>query len=212
MDASEQERRESLQAKKHDVVRREIWNAAIDLFHEQGFDEVTVEQIASRAGVSYRTFFRYFSSKDDVMASTTKSYGEALIKAIAAEGREISQLDAARAAIKKVLLPDLRGTERVMQIAERSRAARMAQFLEVPILEREIATAFARRERDEGHAGIEHHVLASLALSATGISAENWILQQHRPIAEIVDEVFGAIVAVCGDRENQPQPRKTART
>ena len=201
MDAIGSERRETLQAKKQDVVRREIWNAAIELFHEQGFDEVTVEQIASHAGVSYRTFFRYFSSKDDVMASTTKSYGTALVQAIAAEGPAVSRLDVAKSAIKKVLVPDPLVTERVLKIAERSRAARVAQFLEVPILEREIAAAFARREGDEAKAGMDERVLASLALSATGISAETWVAQQHRPIDEIIDEVFGAITAVCVDEK-----------
>lgn len=42
----------------------EIHEAALSLFEEQGLHATTVQQIADRAGVSHRTFFRYFASKE----------------------------------------------------------------------------------------------------------------------------------------------------
>ncbi|MGM1030347.1 MAG: TetR family transcriptional regulator [Actinomycetota bacterium] len=42
----------------------EIHEAALSLFEQQGLRATTVQQIADRAGVSHRTFFRYFSSKE----------------------------------------------------------------------------------------------------------------------------------------------------
>jgi len=44
-------------------TRRTLAEHALRLFHEQGFDETTVEEIASAAGVSPRTFFLHFSTK-----------------------------------------------------------------------------------------------------------------------------------------------------
>ena len=72
----------SLRLKKQQFVRSEIWNAAVDLFAEHGYDRTTVDDIANAAGVSRRTFFRYFASKDDVMVQATDTYGDLLVEAV----------------------------------------------------------------------------------------------------------------------------------
>ena len=103
MDALESPRREGLQARKQDFVRQEIWNAAIDLFYSEGFDGVTVEQIALHAGVSRRTFFRYFASKEDVLASSVNSYVDALVEIIAYDRSDSAGLEVAKRAIPRAL-------------------------------------------------------------------------------------------------------------
>jgi len=55
--------------------------AAVDLFHEQGYDETTVAQIAERAGVTKSTFFRHFPDKREVLVA-----GQAVMSALLAEG------------------------------------------------------------------------------------------------------------------------------
>lgn len=55
--------------------------AAVDLFHEQGYDETTVTQIAERAGVTKSTFFRHFPDKRELLVA-----GQAAMSALLAEG------------------------------------------------------------------------------------------------------------------------------
>ena len=55
---------QDLRARRRQDTYREIHEAALDLFEAQGVRETTVQQIADRAGVSHRTFFRYFTSKE----------------------------------------------------------------------------------------------------------------------------------------------------
>jgi Transcriptional regulator len=65
----------SLQERKQEFARNAIWDSAIDLFFEKGFDETTVDEIAVRAGTSRRSFFRHFESKSDLMAQPVVEWG-----------------------------------------------------------------------------------------------------------------------------------------
>ena len=47
--------------------RRDVARVALELFNRNGYDETTVDQIASAVGISRRTFFRYYESKPDVV-------------------------------------------------------------------------------------------------------------------------------------------------
>lgn len=58
------------------------------LYDEQGFDATTVDQVARRAGISQRTFFRYFPTKEDVVLDTDAALGEDLVAALRARPRD----------------------------------------------------------------------------------------------------------------------------
>ena len=64
-------------------ARERLVLAAVDLFHEQGYDETTVAQIADRAGVTRSTFFRHFPDKRELLVA-----GQAVMSALLAEGIE----------------------------------------------------------------------------------------------------------------------------
>jgi AcrR family transcriptional regulator len=60
----------------------EIATAAIELIAERGFDEVTIDDIARHAGISARTFFRYFPSKDDIVTREQERVQQRLVRAL----------------------------------------------------------------------------------------------------------------------------------
>jgi AcrR family transcriptional regulator len=57
----------SLRARKAARTREAIVAAAVTLFDEQGYDRTSVAQIAARADIGERTFFRYFADKEEVL-------------------------------------------------------------------------------------------------------------------------------------------------
>lgn len=72
----------SLRDRTRRLVQTELTSVAQDLFLERGYDETTVGQIAEAAGMSKRTFFRYFASKDDLVIGKYDLFGDRLADAL----------------------------------------------------------------------------------------------------------------------------------
>lgn len=68
----------SLAQRKRQLVSDELTEAALQLLATKGFDVVTVDEIVATAGVSKRTFFRYFASKEDVVVQFLADMGDGM--------------------------------------------------------------------------------------------------------------------------------------
>lgn len=63
-------------------ARGRLGQAAMELYSERGYEQATVAEIADRAGLTARTFFRYFADKREVIFAGSDSLGEQLIAAL----------------------------------------------------------------------------------------------------------------------------------
>src|SRR2546430_11285144 len=75
--------RPPLSERRRTHTRREIAESAVTLFARDGYDNVSVEDIAEEAGLSLRTFYRYFSAKDEVLSPIFTQATEDLLDHIA---------------------------------------------------------------------------------------------------------------------------------
>ncbi|WP_323097317.1 TetR family transcriptional regulator [Intrasporangium sp. YIM S08009] len=116
-----------LRERKKRETRRAINLAALELVEEKGFAAVTTEEIATRAGVSARTFFNYFPSKEAAVIGTTaeelESYAEQLEEVTDGE----TPLDSLRRILAGMLAPasvdrELRAKRRRILLGEPSLA------------------------------------------------------------------------------------------
>lgn len=78
---------------------RELELISLRMFTEDGFDDTTVERIAAAAGVSKRTFFRYFDSKADVLWHAFDGEVRALRAALRAIPADVPMMEAIRQAV-----------------------------------------------------------------------------------------------------------------
>lgn len=75
---------EPLAQRRRRLVRDELREIAVNLFADNGFDAVTVGDIAGAAGMSERTFFRYFASKDEVVLDYERAVHQRLVDTLSA--------------------------------------------------------------------------------------------------------------------------------
>jgi AcrR family transcriptional regulator len=95
-----------LNEKRSELMSGELEAVALQLFAARGFNVVTVQDIASEAKISVRTFYRYFPAKEDVMQVRINRRAEALRAALSATSPDHSPLHAVRVALIEVTAAD----------------------------------------------------------------------------------------------------------
>lgn len=184
----------TLQERKQQLVRQAIWDAATDLFAEKGYDETTVDDIALHAGVSRRSFFRYFSSKNDLMAQGIDTYADHLAEAIHAcdphcQPGELFRQTILRVASVCALQPRIR---KVMQIVTKYPAARIAQEARASDLHARVEAAFARRVR-KSEKTLSPGVAAGLTISVLSVIFRVWFEQGEGDITATAEQVLATL-------------------
>ena len=82
-------------------ARARLEKAALALYREHGFAQTTVAEIAERAGLTERTFFRYFADKREVLFSGAEVMQQRLVGALDDAPRSLAPIDAVGSAISR---------------------------------------------------------------------------------------------------------------
>jgi AcrR family transcriptional regulator len=130
--------------------------AAIELFKERGHDSVTISDIAARAGLTRRSFFRHFSDKREVLFAGSGSMSAGIEAAMARHSPDVSPRDAALATLTEMghfLLGDPRAqavrqaiidSSAELQERERTKLASIATSIANGLVQRGVSPAGAR--------------------------------------------------------------------
>ncbi|MEU7032782.1 TetR family transcriptional regulator [Streptomyces sp. NPDC046237] len=88
-----------LRERKKQRTRNALLRVALELFTTQGYEQTTVDEIADAVEVSQRTFFRYFTSKEEVAFAVQRMVEERFVQALVERPAQEGPLDAMRNAV-----------------------------------------------------------------------------------------------------------------
>ena len=186
-------------------VRLRLQRAALELYAERGFDRTTAADIAARADVTERTYFRHFPDKREVLFDGEAAMQQALADAVSNAPPGLAPLPALLAAFLSVV-PMFERDRAVKELRHRiiSSAPELQEreLMKLAHLTDALTEALEQRGAPPG--------LASLAAACgTAVLTRarlQWLAGSHRDYAALLTDAFaelGSLVPVRGD-ESQP--------
>jgi AcrR family transcriptional regulator len=179
------------------AVRAEIAAKAMDLFLEQGFDETTVNQVAAAVGMSSRSVFRYFDSKEEMVIGELVELGHEVAAALERRPDDEDPWIALRHALQ-VCVDSLEGQE-----VGRRRATMLASTpsLRTAMLDKQMRWQEALVPHIEKRLpvtgelrALQARALVSTALACLDVAATAWTEPPgDRSLRDLVDVAFAAI-------------------
>lgn len=188
---------EGLRERKKAETRQALVSAALHLADTLGPDRVTVEAIAEAAGVSPRTFFNYFTSKEDAIVGITPAHSSELLADLIARPEGESPLEALQATARSAAARLEAGADDWMRrralfhrhptLAGRH-AARLAE------VERGMVEEIARRTALDPDRDPYPALVVAAALGAIRVAIGAWTSRARPgPLAEQLDEAFALL-------------------
>jgi AcrR family transcriptional regulator len=186
-----------LRERKKLATRLALHEAALRLVAERGLEHVSVDDIAERADVSPRTFFNYFSSKDDAVLGLDPTAAQRQVDAFLARPVGESALEALRAVAR----------EQAAEMAEETELwpLRLRVIEAQPVLVGRLAAVFGESERALGEAVAARtgtrfgaHVYPTLLAGVAGVamrtSLHRWLATDFAAsLPDLLDEAWDAL-------------------
>jgi len=188
-----------LPQRKRQLVRQEIARAAWLLFAERGYEDTTVAEIARAAGISRRSFFRYFSSKEDVVVGTSDALAEDVLAAFARRPAAEPPLVAIERALRPAIetrLADAAESRAIIRLLRESRTLRRALLERHARLEERLALLIAVRTGADMRRDPTPALLAFLARALMDTAFNVWYDQRPRNVGAMLEDLFRRLRSV----------------
>ncbi|WP_123026820.1 TetR family transcriptional regulator [Mycolicibacterium stellerae] len=177
-------------------ARGRLEEAALDLYTERGFDETTVAEIAERAGLTERTFFRHFADKREVLFGGQDALVELIVGTIVDAPDSMSPIDAvgaALAAVGPVFADRHKHAGRRQAVIAANPSLQERELIKLSALAAAIADALRRRGATDSAAKLT----AQAGVAVFKVAFERWINEGKRDqLAQYMRESLDELKAV----------------
>ena len=186
---------EGLRERKRRATRQRIAETALRLFLANGYENTTLDTIAAEAGLSRRTFFSYFKSKEDILFVWQASGWHAVWADLLTVSPDEKPLDAVRDTFVKHLAhyanDEMRTIDRLLRASEALRARKQAAYEEHE--QALFATLCEVWRRPEQRPALR--MIAMACVGVVRLSLEVWSQQEttDRSIADVLQEGFASL-------------------
>jgi AcrR family transcriptional regulator len=180
--------------------RGRLEQAAFALYGERGFERTTVAEIAKRAGLTERTFFRHFADKREVLFAGSAALQDLLASTVVDAAEGLAPIDAVGAAIEAAGAQLEERRERARQrhaIIAATAELRERELIKLASLAAALADALRQRGVDEPAASLT----AEAGIAVFRIAVDRWVDEANqRTLPELVRDSFGQLRAVTAGR------------
>ena len=187
-------------------ARGRLEKAAMELYGERGFDQTTVAQIAERAELTERTFFRHFADKREVLFAGSGQLQDLLVQTVTDAPASAAPIDAVAAGIEAIgaLLQESRG--RAFARQRQSIVAASAELRERELNKMSsLAGALAGTLRERGVGEPAASLLAEIGIAVFRISFERWVSEsRERDLRELMRESLGEVRSLMAEASRAP--------
>ena len=181
-------------------ARGRLERAALELYVERGFEQTTVAEIAKRAGLTERTFFRHFADKREVLFAGAGELQDFLVSTLASAPDSAAPIDAIAAALEAAgaLFEERREYARQRQTV----IAANAELQERELIKlASLASAMAGVLRRRGVADPAASLTAEAGIAVFKIAFERWTSgTSQRDLPHFIRESLGELKAVAAGR------------
>jgi len=179
------------------ATRQALQDVALRLVAERGLDQVTVEDISEAADVATRTFFNYFSSKEEALLGNLPEKVATVQRMVVDRPAGETPLEAVCQVLRTMTLRLAeRREERLLrqQVIERHPGLLARQLGEYASFEQALAAAVAERLGAGRADALYCRVVAAVAVAAARSAVSTWMADKgRRPLAGMVDAAFAQL-------------------